>query len=107
VEPFWFCDEARPKTSARRATRKAAKDARRMAMTTTSTGTFLPVPGPKHISGFNSSWTPGVFYTCSYNHARRLRLEKLLYIELSRSSDGYFKPLLNPGGGFTSETAVT
>jgi hypothetical protein len=46
VEPFWFCDEARPKTSARRVTRKAAKDTRRMAMTTTSTGTFLPVPGP-------------------------------------------------------------
>jgi hypothetical protein len=46
MEPFWFCDEARPKTSARRVTRKAAKDTRRMAMTTTSTGTFLPVPGP-------------------------------------------------------------
>jgi hypothetical protein len=24
-----------------------------------------------------SSWTPGVFYTYFYNHARRLRLEKL------------------------------
>jgi hypothetical protein len=47
VEPLWFCDEARPKTSARRVTRKAAKDTRRMAMTTTSTGTFLPVPGPR------------------------------------------------------------
>ena len=31
---------------------------------------------------------------------------KLLYIELSRSSNGYFKPLLDPGGGFTSETAA-
>jgi hypothetical protein len=49
---------------------------------------------------------PGVFYTYFYNHVRRLRLEKLLYIELSRSPNGYFKPLLGPGGGFTSEIAV-
>jgi hypothetical protein len=49
VEPFWFCDEARPKTGARRITRKAAKDTRRMAMTTASTGTFLPVPGPRPL----------------------------------------------------------
>jgi hypothetical protein len=54
----------------------------------------------------DSSSTPGVFYTNFYNHARRLRLKKLLYIELSRSSNGYFKPLLDPGGGFTSETAA-
>jgi hypothetical protein len=49
-----------------------------------------------------------VFYTYFYNHARRHRLEKLLYIEqsISRSPSGYFKPLLDPGGGFTSETAV-
>jgi hypothetical protein len=32
--------------------------------------------------------------------------KKLLYLELSRSSNGYFKPLLDPGGGFRSETAV-
>jgi hypothetical protein len=38
----------------------------------------------------DSSWTPGVFYTYFYNHARRLRLEKLLYLELSRSSNGFF-----------------
>jgi hypothetical protein len=31
-----------------------------------------------HISPLNSSWTPGVFYTYFYNHAHRLRLEKLL-----------------------------
>jgi hypothetical protein len=54
----------------------------------------------------HSSWTPGVFYKYFYNHARRLRLEKLLYLELSRSSNGFFKVLLGPGGGFTSETAV-
>jgi hypothetical protein len=53
-----------------------------------------------------SSPTPGVFctyrYPYSYNHARRLRLEKILYLELSRSrsSDGYFKVLMDPGGGF-------
>ena len=48
----------------------------------------------------------GVFYTYFYNPAHRLRLEKLLYLELSRSSNGFFKPLLDPGGGFTSETAA-
>jgi hypothetical protein len=41
-----------------------------------------------------------------YNHAHRLRLEKLSYIEVSRSPSGYFKPLLDPDGGFNSETAV-
>jgi hypothetical protein len=40
-----------------------------------------------------------------YNHARRLRLEKLLYLELPRNSNGFLKPLLDPDGGFTSETA--
>jgi hypothetical protein len=63
-------------------------------------------PGPYYISPFHSRGTPGLFYTCFYNHARRLRLEKLLYIELSRSSNGFFKPLLDAGGGFTSETAA-
>jgi hypothetical protein len=63
---------------------------------------------PSNFSGVNSSSTPGVYYTYFYNHARRLRLEKkLLYIELSRSSNRYFKPLLDPGGGFRSETGVT
>jgi hypothetical protein len=46
------------------------------------------------------------FYTYFYNHARRLRLEKLLYLGLSRSLSGYFKPLRDPGGGSTSETAA-
>jgi hypothetical protein len=36
-------------------------------------------------------------------YAHLLRLEKPLYMELSRSSNGYFKPLLDPGGGFTSK----
>jgi hypothetical protein len=66
-------------------------------------------PSWKHLlyfSGVHSSSTPGVFYKYFYNHAHRLRLEKLLYIELSRNSNGYFKPLLDPGGGFTSETAA-
>jgi hypothetical protein len=31
-----------------------------------------------------------VSYTCFYNHARRLRLEKIWCIELSRSPSGYF-----------------
>jgi hypothetical protein len=34
--------------------------------------------GGDNISGFYSSWTPGVFRTYFYNHAHRLRLEKLL-----------------------------
>jgi hypothetical protein len=42
------------------------------------------------ISDVNSSWTPGVFYTYFYNHARRRRIGKPLYIELSRNSNGYF-----------------
>jgi hypothetical protein len=60
-----------------------------------------------NISPVLSRGTPGVFYTYFYNHTRRLRLEKLLYLELSRSPGGYFRPLLDPGGGFRSETAVT
>jgi hypothetical protein len=32
-------------------------------------------------------------------------LKKLLYIELSWSSNGFFKQLLDPGDGVTSETA--
>jgi hypothetical protein len=38
-----------------------------------------------HMYVTNSSLAPGVFYTRFYNHAHRLRLEKPLYIELSRS----------------------
>jgi hypothetical protein len=72
--------------------------------------------GILHISPPVSSWTPGVFYTYFYNHAHRLRLEKLLYLELPRSSNGFFKYfwiqvavllLKPPHGGFRSETAVT
>ena len=44
----------------------------------------------------------GYFNTYFYNHAHRPRLEKLLYIEPSRSSNGLFEPLLDPGGGLTS-----
>ena len=63
--------------------------------------------GYRHVSDVDTSSTPQLFYTFFYNHAHRLRLEKLLYMELSRSSNGFFKPLLDPGGGFRSETAVT
>jgi hypothetical protein len=61
--------------------------------------------GTQHVSPPVSRGTPGVFYTYFYNHARRLRLGKPLYLELSRSCSGFFKPLLDPGGGFNSETA--
>jgi hypothetical protein len=61
-----------------------------------------------YISNPHSSPTPGVLYTYFYYHAHRLRLEKLLYLELSRSpnGNGFLKVLLDPGGGFTSETAA-
>jgi hypothetical protein len=49
--------------------------------------------------------TPQLYYTYFCNHVHRLRLEKILYLEHSRSSNGFFKPLLDPDGGFTSETA--
>ena len=58
-----------------------------------------------HVSGLDPLRAPGVFYTYFYNHAHRLRLEKLLHLEPSRSSNGFFKPLLDPDDGFTSETA--
>jgi hypothetical protein len=59
-----------------------------------------------YVSPLVSSSDPGVFYTYFYNHALRPRLEKLLYPELSGNSNGYFKPLLDPGGGFRSETVT-
>jgi hypothetical protein len=43
-----------------------------------------------YVSPRLSSWTPRVFHTYFYNHARRPRLEKLLYLELSRSPNGFF-----------------
>jgi hypothetical protein len=58
-----------------------------------------------YVSGLDLVSTSQVFYTYFYNHAHRLRLKKLLYIQLSRSSNGSFKPLLDPGDGFASETA--
>ena len=70
---------------------------------------FVTVSLPKRFRNRHpphSSWIPGVFYTYFYNHAHRLRLEKLLYLEHSKSSNGFLKPLLDPGGGFTSETAA-
>ena len=60
-----------------------------------------------HISGLDLVWAPQLFCRCFYNHAHRLRLEKRLYLELPRSSNGFLKPLLDPDGGFRSETAVT
>jgi hypothetical protein len=59
-----------------------------------------------YISHRDSRGTIGVFYTYFYNHAHRLRPEKLLCIELSRSSNGFFKPLLDPDNRFASETAA-
>jgi hypothetical protein len=58
------------------------------------------------ISDLDLDSTPQLFYTYSYNQAHRLRLEKLLYLELSRSSNGIFKLLPDPGDRFISKTAA-
>jgi hypothetical protein len=58
------------------------------------------------VSDSDPRLTPQLFHTYFYNRAHRLRLEKLLYLELSRSSNRFFKPLLDPGGRFASETAA-
>ena len=49
-----------------------------------------------------SSSTPGVFYTNLYTVTTPVvsALKKILL------SEDHFKPLLGPGGGFTSETAA-
>jgi hypothetical protein len=60
-----------------------------------------------YVSDLDKFWAPQLFYTYFFDHARRPRLEKLLYIELSGSSNGFFKPPLDPDGGFKIETAVT
>ena len=44
------------------------------------------------ISHRHSSWTPGVFYTYFYDHVNRLRLEKLLYLELSSTTESEQNP---------------
>jgi hypothetical protein len=56
-------------------------------------------------SGLHQAWAPQLFYTYFYNHAHRLRLEKILYLEISRGPNGFLKPILDPDDGFTSETA--
>jgi hypothetical protein len=49
----------------------------------------------------------GILYMLlRYDHPSSLRLEKVSCIEISRSSNGYFKPLLNQSGGFASEIAA-
>ena len=62
----------------------------------------VPVP-ISDFSDLEQVWAPQLFYTCFYNHARHLRLEKLLHLELPISSSGFLKPLLDPDGGFTSD----
>jgi hypothetical protein len=59
-----------------------------------------------HDGCLDSFPIPPVFYKYFYNHAHRLRLEKLSYIEFFRSPNGFFKPLLGPGGHLVSETAA-
>jgi hypothetical protein len=52
-----------------------------------------------HCSDIDPFSTPQLFHTNFYNHAHRLRLEKPLCIELSRSPNAFFydKPLLASG----------
>jgi hypothetical protein len=61
----------------------------------------------RYVSGLDPRSTPQAFNPRFYNHAYRLRLKKVLCLERSRSPSGYFKSLLDPGGRFRSETAVT
>jgi hypothetical protein len=42
-----------------------------------------------HVSDLDKVWAPQLFYAYFYNHAHRPRREKLLCIELSRSSNGF------------------
>jgi hypothetical protein len=42
------------------------------------------------VSDLDSFSTPQLFYTYFYNHAHRLRLEQLLYLEPSRIPNGFF-----------------
>jgi hypothetical protein len=71
-----------------------------------------------HVSEIGLFSTPQLFYTYFYDHARRLRLKKLLYIEIPRNPNGFINhfwiqipvavSILNPPqGGFRIETAVT
>ena len=55
-------------------------------------------PAAPKMLDFPSPWfgPPQLFHTCFCDHAHRLRLEKLLCLELSRSSNGFCKPLLDP-----------
>jgi hypothetical protein len=60
-----------------------------------------------HFSVVYSSYPPGYFTHIPITTPVVSALKKLLYIELSRSSSGYFKPLLDPGGGFASAASET
>jgi hypothetical protein len=93
-------------TSGRRTLRRAVHGGRAETSAGGGQAGAILCYGWAYISDRLSSSTPGVFYTCFYNHAHRLRLEKLSSVALSRRSGGYLKPLLDPGGGFTSETAA-
>jgi hypothetical protein len=61
-----------------------------------------------YFSGLDPRPTPQVLYTYTYlyNHAHphRLRLEKLLYLELSRSPNGFFKTTCGSRWSFTVMT---
>jgi hypothetical protein len=73
-------------------------------------GTLLAARRKIDISIYQSpsfKWAPGVFCTSFYNHACRLRLEKLLYRGfLEVPADMTVSLLKLPHGGFRSETAV-
>ena len=62
--------------------------------------------GYVYISDLDPISTPRCFTHIS-NHARRPRLKKLLCLGLSRGSGGFFKVLLDSGGGFASKTTVS
>ena len=49
---------------------------------------------------------PGYFTHVSITTPVVSALKKLLYLGISRSPNGFFKPLLDPGDSFTSKTAT-
>ena len=77
--------ESKRPTSAASCSQSEAASVKRGALTQSRTHAHVPCQFPCF------KWAPWVFYAYSYNHAHRIRLEKLLYLEIYRSPNGLFK----------------
>jgi hypothetical protein len=70
--------------------------------------TIYYLPGiPVSLALYPHNVNKFVLIVSNFYVAKVLSQQKLLYtcIELSRGSNGFLKPLLDPDGGFNSETA--